>query len=174
MFNLIRNCQTIKMDQSDFSFFCLCKCLCFLVFPPWISSLATLCSPLGQSQPLPWIVLTMDEPYSIAPTLIFLLVYPPTFRIPISTFLQPWPVCPNELANTMTITAVFSSVADLSHENQSSKPKIQEMFWASLFHNSHSLSSINFHCLNRSWYSPFLFIFPPLLPQLRTLPILPH
>ena len=129
MFNFIRNCQAIMMDQSDFSFFCLSyKCLCFLVFPPWISSLATLWSPLGQSQPFPWILLTTDEPYSIAPTLIFLLVYPPAFRIPIAIFLQPCPVCPNDLANTMTITAVFSSVTDLSHENQSSKPIIQEMF----------------------------------------------
>ena len=99
----------------------------FLVFPPWISSLATFCSPLGQFQPLPWILLTADEPYAIAPTLIFLCVYPPTYRVPIFTFLQPCPIYSTYLANNMTITPAFLSVTDLSHENQSSKPIIQEM-----------------------------------------------
>ena len=78
----------------------------------------------------------------IAPTLIFLYVYPPTYRIPIFTFLQPCPIYPTYLANNMTITPAFLSVTDLKSWSSD-----RTGAWSHI-----SLTPDQYYCL--SWLSP--------------------
>lgn len=145
--------------------------MCFLIFPPWISSLATLCSLLGQSQPLPCILLTTNEPYSIAPTW-FSCLYVHHLQ---NSYLHISTGLPN-MPNLRDQHYYHYPCVLLCGWPHSWKPVIQAINPGNILSFSPSqFTSVKFsqpHCLNSSWYSSFYF--PPLFRWLRTLPILLH